>query len=408
MTLATYKQAVEGLAIPKLTAFLKAVEDTVEIEGWAKMRAPEKRENILAAFEQSKELRKEFVAWYEQDTGKASDFSEWETADLPAIDGAATATADTPPDEPAPEVYVGTSTPVEPEPAPAPVNLHVVSKTALATTAATVFVEGAFEQIVADVSGLDAQASKMNLAEAEDRMEFEHVRIGALLSHIQASQHYVTLGYDNLREFLAAETGLHYRKATYLIANYNAVRELGIPAAALKGVTWSALRHILPIMTTKNYKEWLDAARNTTHVSLIGMVEQEKIKQATALPAPDASKPGATAAAVPTSPQLTSKVFNLAPDQTATLVAALEKAKVAANVDGTSAALDVIAAAYIGAPVPTAAPIDLSKAGFIAMFKGIAKEQGNTGALAILEAIGEVWPDIDINVAFPPEKSAAA
>lgn len=64
MNLTIYTEAVAELAIPRLTAFLKAQSDTVEIENWSKMRAPEKRESLLEASKQSKELRKEFVGFY--------------------------------------------------------------------------------------------------------------------------------------------------------------------------------------------------------------------------------------------------------------------------------------------------------------------------------------------------------
>jgi len=220
MNLSVYNDAVKELAIPKLTAFLKMVEDMVEIENWIKMRAPEKREQMLEAFKQSKELRKEFVAYYENETGTESDFSEWETADLPET-----------PAEPAPEPPSGPETMAEqglqgtddtpsaekPKPKAKAKKATTPAPTPTATPAS--FVEGAFEQIIADVAGLDAEQSKVNLVEAEDRMEFEHVRIGALLHHVQTSEHYVTLGYDTLREMIAAETGLHYRKAMHLINN---------------------------------------------------------------------------------------------------------------------------------------------------------------------------------------------
>lgn len=431
MNLVTYQKAVDETPIPKLTAFLKAVEDTVEIEGWAKLRAPEKRSQLMEAFGQSKELRKEFVAWFEQETGKESDFSEWETAALPPVAGdppveavaaeinaagaiqsaseAAIATSDAADAQP--------KLAFDPEPAPAPV-AAVPAKasnpkaTATIKAASSVFVEGAFEQIVSDVAGLDAQQSKINLIEAEDKLEFEHVRIGALLSHIQKSQHYTTLGYDNLREFLNAETGLHYRKAAYLISNYDAVVELGIPAADLKGVTWSALRHIIPILTPKNYKEWLEAARSKTHVSLIAEVTQEKAKQAGALPAPAAGVSGAGTAPGPAEkakPML--KSFQVFPDQNETINAALEKAKVAGNVDSNAAALDIIAAAYTGAP-PSSATIgavmpDLSKDGFIKMFSKLKAEGGMEAVVPVLEAIGEVWPEVDVTVTFPEKADAA-
>lgn len=409
MNLSIYKTAIAAIAVGKLTDFLKlpAVAEIVEIEGWSKMRAPEKRDQLLEAFGQVKQLREQFVVFYADQTGKDADFSEWEIAaadpaDAPADDA-------TPPDE---------ATPAETSD-DEPMQGTDDSQTELVTTPAlnmtlpgpaiqhsTVFVEGAFEQIVSDVAGLDAQSSKASLLEAEDRMEFEHVRMGALLAHIRDSQHYITLGYDNMREFMATETGLDYRKGTYLIANYTAVKQLGISAEHLKGVTWSALRHVIPILTTKNYKKWLEAARSTTHVTLIEQVAKEKVKQAGALAPPDTGDAAPAAA-----PKPTIKTFNVFDDQNSNINSAIEKAKIAGNVDSNGAALDIIASAYVGAPTSDttvgAVMPDLTQEGFTKMFSKMKADSGYDGLMSVLNAIDAIWDDVEINVQMPQEATAA-
>lgn len=394
MNLPTYKEAVSQLSVPKLTAFLKLVSDYVEIEGWSKMKAPEKKENVIEALTQSKELRKEFVVFYAEETGNEADFSEWEMTDADANPPAETEDNDPGTED---DVSNGDGTGGETETKGEVVTSEATAPATI-SAAPTAFVEGAFEQIVSDVAGLDANQSRTNLQEAEYRMEFEHIRIGALLAHIQSSQHYITLGYDNMREFLAAETALDYRKGTYLISNYARVRDLGIPADALKGVTWSALRHVVPILTDKNYKKWLDAARSNTHVKLIEQVAKEKAKQQGALPAP-------TDEGGDEGPQPITKAFNVFPDQDVTIKAAIEKAKGQANVDSNGAALEVIAAAYTGAPVSDStvglAHPDLSEEGFKTMFSKLKAEGGNDALVPILNAIDAVWSEVDITAAFP-------
>lgn len=391
MNMTIYQDAIQQVAIPKLTAFLKTQNDLVEIEGWAKMRAPEKRTNLIEALTQSKQLREQFVAFYGEETAKEVDFSEWEVAiaeDAEAPE-AETVAEEATPAETAPDEIEDAEIVDE---APAPV-----------AATPTTFVEGAFEQIIADVAGLDAQASKANLLEAEDRMEFEHIRIGALLSHIQSSEHYQTLGYDSLKEFMLAETGMQYRKGMYLIGNYETVKNLDIPAEKLKGVTWSALRCVTPIMNSANYDEWLDAARSTVQATLIEQVAAEKAKQAGALPAPETGGDDEPVKAI-------TKNFNVTPDQNVTISAALDKAKAESNVESASAALEVISASYTGKPVSdtsiAAVHPDTSKEGFEKMFSKLAAEGGNGALIPVLEAIGEIWPDVDITVSFPTEEAA--
>jgi len=381
MNLTIYKNAIEDLAIPKLTAFLKMVSDTVEIEGWSKLRAPEKRSQMIEALGQSTELRKEFVVFYGDEKGTDSDFSEWETAELPGLEGEA---------EPAPEPPTGTGTEIAP-----------VATTSPDTAKSGTFVDTAFGIIVSEVAGLNAYQSKINLREAEDRMQFEHIRIGAILAHIQKSEQYIKLGYDNLREFLHAETTMDYRKGVQLIKNFNTVKELGIEAEDLKGVTWAALRHIVPVLTKDNHKEWLDAARNTTHITLIEQVYKEKAKNAGALPAAPATEGGS----VPEAQKLTSKVFNVYPDQNANITAALDKAKNSANVDSMGAALDIIATAYTGSPASDATVgavlPDVSEKGLTNVFSKMKKDGPEDVIMDILNAIGAVWPEVEITVEFP-------
>lgn len=379
MQLAMYESAVNELAIPKLTDFLKANSDIIEISGWSGMKAPEKRGALMEGFGMSAELRKAFVAYYEDVTEVSSDWSEWEQGDLPDVPGLDTDVEETlpvPADTPAPQIAGAT----QPQ-----------------------YVEGAFATIVSDVAGLNAEDSNAALIAIEDNLGFEHIRMGVLLGHIHKSQHYVQLGYENMRAYLAANTNLHYRKAMILVANAQTIRELGITAEEMKGVSWSALRHIAPILNSKNYKEWLDMARSTTHVALIEAVRSAKAENAEALPAPEADAE---------KPKMMNKLFSLHPDQKATVDAALEKAKAEGNVDSTGAALDIIASAYTGAP-PSGATVgaampDLTADGMATYVTALKADQGLEGLVALLNIIGDIFPKVDIDVKLPKGNAEAA
>ena len=374
MQLPVYSEALNDLAVSKLNAFVTQHGKPAD---WTSLKAAEKRAKLLDMFKEQKELRKEFVVFYADTTGNEADFSEWETAPTTKAEEA----------EQKAEKGVATVPPAD----------TVTITSPLTGT----YVDGDFETIASEVAGLDAENSKKNLMEAQGRMEFEHIRIGALLSHIQSSQHYTTLGYNNMREFLAAETTMDYRKGTYLVSNYNKVRDLGIKPSELEGVTWSALRHIVPILSETNYKEWLDAARSLTHIALIAEVRQAVTAEQGALPAPK-DEDG--------KPKPIAKQFNLWPDQKATVDAAIEKAKVSGNLDSPAAALEVIAASFTGKPVGTntlaAVMPDMSDDGLKKQFSKIKSDEGTEGMLRVLEVIGELWPDVTINVKLP--KAVAA
>ena len=385
-----YSAAVGELAVTKLSKFIKATT-LPDLGDWGKMKATEKRGALIKALGESSEARKEFVVFYGDETGSEQDWSEWETADLPS-EGSA---PDSTPDE-APEIIVGTSTPVEETTA-----LEVVHTL---PAAAPQFVEGKFDQMVADVAGLNAEDSDNNLREMEEQLEFQHLRMGVLLSHMQSSELYLTLGYATLRDYIVDRTGMQYRKAMFLLSNANAVKELGIPPAHLKGVSWSALRYIVQVMDKDNYKKWLEAAQNLTHVALIEEIRQAKAEAAGALPKPLAEGEE--------KPKPQSKLFNLFPDQKASVEAAIEKAKAEGHVESTGAALDLIAASYTGKP-PTDSSVssvmpDTTTEGLINVFSKMNADMGYDGLMVILAAIEVVWPDVDMSVELPTDVEVAA
>lgn len=367
-----YATALNKVTIADLSAMLKGFPDAAPAN-WSSLKAPEKRIEFMNLLLVSADLRQAFVTKFNELTGSSETFMDWEAEAAPAV-------------EPAGDVVPASDT--------APGKGKVGQ-----------FVDDAFQAMIADVAGLDAEASKAAVRHAEEDLEFEHMRLGILLGHIHTSQHFMTLGYDNMRQYLAAETGLEYRKAMHLVQNARVVQELGIPGKELKGVTWSALRHILPVLTAENYKKWLQAARSMKHVTLIAAVNEEKTK-AKQLPAPGGDKP-ADAAPV----EVTQKVFTIYPEQKATIDAAISKAKLEANTDSQGAALDVICSSYIGSPVSgqsikSVLP-DMSDDGLLNILTKIDADEGKEGLLRLLTAVEKVWPDVEIMVNFAPADEAA-
>ena len=399
-----YADAVTETAIKSLTDVLKDAVDILEIEGWSKMKAPDKRANFLEALTQSEELRKKFVFDYGQRTGTPTVFSEWEAGDEPTVEDAAPPVEDTLATPPAPdevpeaELILATDPDLDPTPSQTPA---LVTEHAMGT-----FVEGGFEAMKADAAGLDAVMSDSALKSAEENLEFEHIRLGVLLSHISNSQHYLTLGYENMREYLSVVSGLDYRKAMQLIRNATIISELNIPATNLKGVTWAALRHVLPVLTQDNYAIWLDAASNMKHMALIEAVKDERVKQAGLIPASN------TATAVPIKPETKPKTFNLLPDQLQSVNNAIEKAKVEGNVATTGAALDVMAASYSGKPVTqstlNSGVTDTSDAALMDVLTKLRADEGIDGLIRVLNFIGTVWPEPDISVDLKAPTAQAA
>lgn len=389
-----FTDAVTELKVTELTTFLKDNPE-FEIVGWKDKKAAEKRDAFLSALTQSLNMRREFVAFYSSLSSRedlSNDWQDWE-ADLAAEDIEDAETVEDP--DAAGKAAVAEIEEVlgvTPEPKTV-VSVHHGS-----------FVEGGFEQMVADVAGMEEPDATANLRDAEQDIHHNYVKMGILLAHVQRKELFLAAGCENMREYIAKHTELKYRKAMYLVANANVVQELGITAQDLQGVSWAALRHVLSVIDKGNYKKWLDAARSLPHLKLMAAVDEEKAKQAgNALPKPSEGKASAA--------EVTLKKFNLYPDQLVSVNEAIEKAKIEANTDSTGAALDAMAAAYVGKPMSksSAAAVlpDLTNEGLTRMLSKIKADEGNDGLQRVLIVIGDLWPDVLIEVDFDGAAVAA-
>lgn len=267
------------------------------------------------------------------------------------------------------------------------------------------------ESAASEVAGLSPKDSLTNLRENAERLEEYHFRLGALLSHMQATEAHLALGYNNLRELVSEETSLEYRKAMYLVSNYRQVTSLGIPAESLSGVTWTKLRDVLPVLTSENYDEWLEVARTKTTSEIRNLVTAAKAQAVSASPQPGEEGEDSDSAPVPAHKQ---KGFFLYEDQAILVESALEKAKVEANVDTMGAALAAMAAAYTGQAMPKtvadAVKPDISDEGVRNMVAEVyaAEKKGNFDQLIrILNIVVEFWSDVDINLDTDAATNAA-
>lgn len=226
-------------------------------------------------------------------------------------------------------------------------------------------------------------------------------RLGGVLAHIQdeASKEGGEAwldGHDSFRGLVEARFNLHYRKAMYLINIYKHLVEKQIPWNAVKDVGWTKLKELAAILTQKNVETWVGRAKKMTTMQL-----QEAVKKA--------QHKGSDATETPSVSTLTLKVHK---DQKEVIREAMDKAKVESKTDVDTVAMTNICQAYLGNAIEmdTGQETEVKKpkakgklAAFhkervTAMFKEISEDLSGDGAETVLEAFGEVWPDITVNV----------
>lgn len=206
-----------------------------------------------------------------------------------------------------------------------------------------------------------------------DNIDRDGFRLGGVLSKVQAEGWFMNTGHETFKSWVEASTGIAYRKAMYLVNIYNQLVGSGIPYEKVKGLGWTKLKELAPIISTENVDEWVALAENCTVLQLI-----EHIKQATK---GEDENESTEEEAVKTTTTMTFKVHE---DQKATITAALEKAKHAINTDVSTVALEAMAMDYLGGK---------SKAAKIPSLKELMskKDPGD-----ILNTFNELFPNIYI------------
>ena len=107
------------------------------------------------------------------------------------------------------------------------------------------------------------EASKL-IAKAmfiKDDIEGKFWELGEVLYIIFNKQYYVDAGYHDWREFCNGVLDIKWRTATYLKDIYGKFSPLDVEEAERKGIGWSKLKELLPIVNAQNVSYWLGMAK---------------------------------------------------------------------------------------------------------------------------------------------------
>jgi len=226
-------------------------------------------------------------------------------------------------------------------------------------------------EIVADDALVDLVHEIENLPE-EDALEkvaklLEHTdetwfKLGGILSIISTKGWYK--GYKTFNEYVEHEHGLKPRRAHYWIAIYNSLVESKVPWDKVKGIGWTKLRVIAPILTLSNVDTWVEFA-NTHSITEV----ETKVDELNAPAITDQSEKANT----------TNKTFKLFEGQKANLDAALEKVKEVSPTVSDSVALENICLEYLGS-------------------QSLTQRLKDAGLDAALKALGQAFPgEVQLN-----------
>lgn len=212
-----------------------------------------------------------------------------------------------------------------------------------------------------------------------DNIDHDYFVLGGVLSVIQAQGWYMDKGFENFRAFVEGECGIAYRKAMYLVQIYNGLVASGVKWEDVKHLGWTKLKELSAILSPENVDEWVGIAESMTVLQL-----QEHIAKQSA-----GTSEAGTSDAATESKKTTTMTFKLHEDQKATIREALDKVKHETGTDSDTVALEHMALDYLGGDHKLKAVPTLAE-----LMKGKSVEE-------VLEAVGEVFPDLEMEVSIP-------
>lgn len=185
--------------------------------------------------------------------------------------------------------------------------------------------------LVHEIENLPENEALDKVAKLLEHTDETWFKLGGILSIISTKGWYK--GYKTFNEYVEHEHGLKPRRAHYWIAIYNSLIESKVPWDKVKGLGWTKLRVIAPILTLANVDTWVEFA-NTHSITEV----EAKVDELNAPAITDQTEKVNTV----------NKTFKLFEGQKANLDAALEKVKESSPTVSDSVALENICLEYLG------------------------------------------------------------
>ena len=228
----------------------------------------------------------------------------------------------------------------------------------------------------AEVEGL-TKAKAINMADAlVENVDANHFKLGGVLQLIYDNSWFE--GYADFNTFVLQKYAMAPRTSSYLRQIYTDLVTKQIPWDTVKHLGWTKLKELSAVLTPENVDEWMVKVEGLTTLDIIALVKSQK------------STTGETAAK--TTDDVVKMTFKLKGDQAEVVQAALAKCKGEVGTDYDNVALEMICAGFVAGTVGGSVSTDVSGTPDLkALFATVGWE-------GVLEAFGEVFPNIDLEV----------
>jgi len=216
-----------------------------------------------------------------------------------------------------------------------------------------------------------------------DSVDKTYFYFGGVMAKIQENGWFEEAGHETFKDFVTVEMGIKYRKVMYFIELYNFLTTAHIPYEKVKGLGWTKLKEIAPVMNEDNVDALVQKALGMNTLQLIDEVKLIKQGEVKADAKETSSNP------------IKSKVFKLHTDQREIVDEAIDKAKEAIGTEHDAVALEKICLEYLNTPVGGGKAKSSKVEGIPASnIIAILKEKNIEGALELMQ---EAFPKASIS-----------
>lgn len=250
--------------------------------------------------------------------------------------------------------------------------------------------------IIHEIENLKEKDADKLVDTLAEQGEVTAFKLGGVLSRVQQEGWFKP--YATFREYIELGKGIHYRRAMYYVAIYNALAESGVPYAKVKHIGWTKLKEIAAILTQENVDEWVKIAEGQTVLQLIETVKNHNAKKAQKLIGEGGEPEQAKT--------IVTKTFKMHTDQKETIEAAIEKAKEKSNTTIDTVALEYICLEYVSGKQLTLDQMlnKLDEAGLVGV---MSKLHAKLGLEKSANAISTDFPNVNFSLEVPEAQTEA-
>src|SRR6266702_1255134 len=110
--------------------------------------------------------------------------------------------------------------------------------------------------------------------ELVDNAEITYFQLGGAFCVIDEQKWYD--GFESFGDFVAKKYGFEERKARYWMSIYKHLTNKSISFDKVKGLGWTKLAHLAPILTPENVDEWVAKAAPLSVLDLLALMKGQK------------------------------------------------------------------------------------------------------------------------------------